>query len=546
MKTRKKALALILTLTMLAGILSAGMFASAAVPNFEGVSMQFGDPDPNYEPTLPESAMTITGSNGAYTANYNGADSQYYYPDTLSLYIKAATASFTDLVCSDNVRILTYTDTVPTAHQTLKPSENVNDGVLSDVYTVSLTGAGSIALKNGAATVLTLSFSAPKNDFPTVSGTPTGFMGYLPLGQYARGTGWGSPYSNGGTTVANPVAKVVGGYSSTGVSLGAAGGYVQYDMGGFISDDPANPYGVDFIVYGNAFNGNPEAASVQVSQDGVKWYELAGSLYYADNTIRNADITYTLNGSNVDYSITQNGAVKASGTFKANGSGWFPTQANYGGVWKIADADVIASSFTSTSVTYSGVTLVKDTDTTNDYQFGYADVHINGSSYGAAVNPYSITNTGSGGDGFDIAWAVNADGTPAGLSSIRYIRVYTSAAMDGTGAAMTVPSIFGETSAEVCGIYKTTNAGGSAATSDLEVWKDRAEVATTIYEKAKTPVSAGTYYIFSGEDNVFVNGVKVDASGIDGYAVDIAADDLVQIITQSGSESPYLTVLAGQ
>ncbi len=26
-----------------------------------------------------------------------------------------------------------------------------------------------------------------------------------------------------------------------------------------------NPYGVDFVIYGNAFNGNPEAGAVQVS-----------------------------------------------------------------------------------------------------------------------------------------------------------------------------------------------------------------------------------------------------------------------------------------
>ncbi|MCQ4862727.1 hypothetical protein [Pseudoflavonifractor phocaeensis] len=538
MKTRKKALALVLALAMLAGILSAGMFASAATPTFEGVSMQFGDPD--YEPTLPESAMTITGSSGAYAANYTGADSQYYYPDTLSLYVKAATASFTDLVCSDNVRILTYADTVPTAHQTLTPGENINDGVPSDVYTVSLTGAGTVTVKNGATVLLTLSFSAPKNDFPAVQGTPTGFMGYLPLGQYARGTGWGSPYSNGGTTVENPVAKVVGGYSGTGVSLGAAGGYVQYDMGGFISDDPANPYGVDFVVYGNAFNGNPEAASVQVSQDGVKWYELAGSLYYADQTIRNADITYTLNGSNVDYSITQNGTVKASGTFKANGSGWFPTQANYGGVWKIADADVIASSFTSTSVTYSGVTLVKDTDTTNDYQFGYADVHINGSSYGAAVNPYTIANTGSGGDGFDIAWAVNADGTPAGLSSIRYIRVYTSAAMDSTGATMTVPSIFGETSAEVCGIYKAT--GSTTETVGTPTVSVKGTVRTTTNGGMTTLNRLGTSSCtvdVSGTGNIYINGVATTSASF----TPSKEGTKVQIIVQNGEAAPYITWL---
>ena len=149
---------------------------------------------------------------------------------------------------------------------------------------------------------------------------------------------------------------------------------------------------MDFIVYGNAFNGNPEAASVQVSEDGKTWYELAGSLYYDPNTLRDVNITYTLSGSDIQYSITDpNGrnpgvSFPLTGTFKAGAAAWFPTTANYGGVWKTSavssDQTVGASAFNGASVTYTGVTLVKDTDTTADYQFGYADIHVNGGNYG--------------------------------------------------------------------------------------------------------------------------------------------------------------------
>ena len=61
-----------------------------------------------------------------------------------------------------------------------------------------------------------------------------------------------------------------------------------------------NPYGVDFVIYGNPFNGNPEAAAVQVYAQEVlpdgtlgeyKWYELAGSLYYSDSAVRNTTVT---------------------------------------------------------------------------------------------------------------------------------------------------------------------------------------------------------------------------------------------------------------
>ena len=153
-------------------------------------------------------------------------------------------------------------------------------------YLVTNNSGGSIVIRlaNAAQSnnVYTLTFAAPEGQM--AGGAITGVLqGYLPLGQYARGTMWGSPYTDGSTT-AGSTPKVLGGFSSTGVSLGAGGGYVQYalrDSEGnqaYIEDDASNPYGVDFIVYGNAFNGNPEAASVQVSEDGKTWYELAGSL----------------------------------------------------------------------------------------------------------------------------------------------------------------------------------------------------------------------------------------------------------------------------
>jgi hypothetical protein len=446
-------LVIILTLAMLIGALS--ISASATVPTYDGVAMQFGDP--NYASTPPESLMTITGSGTSYTANYTGSDSAYFYPDTLSLYAYYNYTT-TSLEAGGGAQFATYSGGVATLHSSLTPSANINEGVRSDVYTVKLTAAGTVTVKDGSTTLVTLSFSAPLDNFPSASGaTPNALMGYLPLGQYATGSGWGSPYSNG-TTTTGTTPKIVGAYSATGVSLGAAGGYVQYSFTNPIPNTATNPYGVDFIVYGNAFNGNPEAAAVKISSNGTTWYDLAGSLYYSANTIRNADITYTLSGSDILYSITAPQLSSAiTGTFKASGSAWYPTTARYGGVWQISGATVGASSYTSSSVTYSGVTLVKDTDTTNDYQFGYADVHINGSSYGTVVNPYTIANTGTGGDGYDISWAVDANGQPVDLSSIRYVRVYTSAAMNSTGTAMTVPGIFGETSAEVCGIYTPTN-----------------------------------------------------------------------------------------
>ena len=425
-------------------------------------------------------------------------------------------------------------------------------------YLVTNSSGGSIVIKleNAAQSnnVYTLSFDAPEGQL--AGGAITGVLqGYLPLGQYARGTMWGSPYTDGGTTDGS-TPKILGGFSSTGVSLGAGGGYVQYalrDSEGnqaYIEDDPSNPYGVDFIVYGNAFNGNPEAASVQVS-------ELAGSLYYDPNTLRDVSITYTLSGSDILYSITDpNGrnpgvTFPITGTFKASASTWFPTTANYGGVWKTSavssNQTVGASSFDGTSVTYTGVTLVKDTDTTADYQFGYADVHINGGNYGTAINPYTAAATTQGGDGFDIAWAVKPDGTPAGLIRIGYIRVYTSALMSSTdNTTIPTPGIFGETSAEVCGIYAVTGSGSASITEDLYIVDaDTEEIEVATSNGGSQVVAAGEYRLYSDVERVLLNGETIsDAS--DGHVFTMAAGDMLQIITQTGEEAPYITVLICQ
>ena len=58
-------------------------------------------------------------------------------------------------------------------------------------------------------------------------------------------------------------------------SLGNYGGYVVYEFNTPVMNDPKNPYGVDFRISGNAFNGaltTQEPGQVWVSQDGENWY----------------------------------------------------------------------------------------------------------------------------------------------------------------------------------------------------------------------------------------------------------------------------------
>lgn len=399
-----------------------------------------------------------------------------------------------------------------------------------------------------------------------------------------------------------------------------AGGYIQFDMGTRpIMNDANNPYGIDFIVYGNAFVGNPEAAGVMVSNDGIKWYTLAGSRHYMSDTKWNQKISYAriegktqraldsaFTADGVYYSTnyvspseqtqtainaaisaaTWQGIPAASSAAAVNLSYWpewatrvvnNATQGEYyGNVWKIGtDSKIPAVASTANNagvnwdkadttsavptgaevITYSGLTLVPD-DTevlkkqnitspsqaqmTDVYQWGYADVRVNGTAYGTATNPYaSAASVGNGGDGFDLSWAVDENGVPVPLTSVRYVRVY-SAVLFNAG-------IFGETSAEVCGLYVANAESSSVGTSaNVELWADEAEEATPMNLNNTTSVAAGTYYLYSTETNVYVNGEKVTVSGEEGCAITIAAGQKVQIIAQSGTAAPFLTVLYGE
>lgn len=413
----------------------------------------------------------------------------------------------------------------------------------------------------------------PKSHTPAGS-APTRVTGYMPIGQFANYSGWGYI----GSGFAGKTAP-----ESTGITLGAFGGFAEFYFENGIEDNPTNPYGVDFVIYGNAFNGNPEAGAVQVgvvtvdgnSETFYKWYELAGSNYYKNNfsydaekaktsmssiysgTKRNTTVTYervnhTINDvdSKIDVSLAGNPAVRF-----VNNERWWPLTSNYQTSFNTQHMDsVVNASYTGEAIgsklTFNGITAIADSNTTDDYAFGYADVTPNGSpaTYGEAVNPYlpyhytdangnEVTKTG--GDGFDLAWAVDIEtGEPVNLSTlgedkvVKYVRVY-SAVLD--------VAQFGETSTEIIGIFTARGTSGSAATTDLTVKKGRIPYATTNMSSRSVPT--GTYTVKSSEDYVYINGVKVDASS--GYSLEVESGGLYQIITQSGTESPYITVLKG-
>lgn len=519
-----------------------------------GMTLRFGDPA--YPNTEPECYMSFEGSGDTYTATYMGSK-ENYYPDVLTMQADGAT----QLTASGDVSFATYNaDGDKTSYTTITPAING-----SASYTVELgTNGGNVTLTGPSGTT-TVRFLAPKQAVAAGGTAPTYVNGYLPIGQYASGQAWGSIYSDGAqfsssTVTKGTTTKITSGMATTGISLGAPGGYVQFEFADPVQNDPNNKYGIDFVIYGNPFVGNPEAASVQVSSNGKDWYELAGSRYYSEETIHNATLTYTLTGTGIKYSI--NGAEAKD--FK-NASAWWPEAVGEGYAEVAGEGTPFQGSLAvpnvtrgtdkdgNPTITYSGLNLVKDSDTTDDYLFGYADVRITGSTTdGTACNPYaSVPSTGTrsdvGGDGFDISWAVNENGEPVPLTSIKYVRVYTSAALDPNNlTALPTPGIFGETSAEVCGVFVAKeNNGSGEATAAPTVKVGSSTVATSNMGTAIKKVYSSTAKISVTSDAqyIYVNGTQISSGDEVSISTPFGSTNYVQIITQNGTESPYVTVL---
>ena len=514
-------------------------FTTGAVKNpvtSNGVTLRFGDPA--YANTAPECYMSLEADGATFNAQYEGPLAGYY-PDMLALYMTyngaiSATASDTDKVC-----FVTY-DSNGEATEVGSIT-----GTGSTFATVKIKTAGSISV-NG----ITVNFSAPASPTTPAGSAPSSVVSYLPIGQYASGQGWGSA-----------AGKFAGKTSleSTGVSLGALGGYIEFKFDDGITDDPTNPYGVDFVVYGNAFNGNPEAGAVQVSENGTTWYELAGSKYYDGGfsfdgnkatggkysnvytgTLRDTTVNYT-KGSDIQVTLGGNGPK----TF-TTATAWWPTVDEYAdSVIAAAHQDSnVTVSRTANQLTFGGVTAVQDSNTTAEYAFGYADVTPNGSpaTYGDAVNPYTPYTSGkTGGDGFDLAWAVDiSTGQPVNVTGkvFKYVRVY-SAVLDN--------ATFGETSTEVCGIFTTANkasasVGTTAAPTSITVNNNSITPTSTVgnvvvYDVGGLTESDTISVTTAGTSNTYINSANSNS-------YEVSADDqMVRIIVQSGSSEPYIAII---
>ena len=304
---------------------------------------------------------------------------------------------------------------------------DVRDDTLcqNNEYTVSFNNCNTFYITNGSDKRRFSLYTAAKGE----NAPNAKVIDYLVApSQYTNASSYGYFIEN----------TLMGSFMTT--SLGNYGGYAVYKFDTAIDNSKKNPYGIDFIISGNAFNGaatTQEPGQVWVSQDGKKWYALAGSEHYEDSVLWDYSVTYKNNGTNIcdfEDSLGNTGAVS-----KMTGA-MYPSKEYY------PNADIPENELTLGGILLSSQ-RVASTANGVATKFGYVDALAFGKS-NEASNPYIADPIKDGKDGqFDISWAVDENGNPVKLDWVQYVKVQT--------ATFTDAGIFGEKSTEISSVYVT-------------------------------------------------------------------------------------------
>jgi hypothetical protein len=257
-------------------------------------------------------------------------------------------------------------------------------------------------------------------------------------GQLINTTAFGSPQA---------AESIIGNINGL-VSLGACGGYIVVKMEEAVENDPQNPFGIDFTIFGNSMPNWSEAGAVEVMKDennnGLaddQWYALAGSDYYFNSTQTDYQIQYFKPDEELS-DILWVDEHQDSGFVFVNSihqHSYYPNQEYF--------PDINQS-----NQSYAGMKIKGQLDFSNpgyirsfERGFGFADNQPRGSApYNIPDNPYTEDLENSGGDAFDISWAKNENGEAVYLDQIDFIRIST--AMNNHGGSL------GEISTEIAGI----------------------------------------------------------------------------------------------
>ena len=266
---------------------------------------------------------------------------------------------------------------------------------------------------------------------------------YVPApGQLINEQSWGTP------SAANTIIGGVTGH----LSLGAWGGYVVFRFENPVLNHINHPFGIDFTIFGNPLPDWSEPGIVWVMKDenenGIPdetWYELAGSDYYFSNTLKNYEVTYTNPNQETAFNVPWSDNFGLNGYIYTNA---IHTQPYY----------PLASNFPHISTNYyslfgTRINPIVDSTTlmTKVYKrgFGYADnVNRGQEPWTKPDNPYTLEKENSGGDGFDINWAVDHTGNHVSLDKIHFIKVQNGMLAHG--------GRLGEISTEICGAVQVS------------------------------------------------------------------------------------------
>ena len=327
-------------------------------------------------------------------------------------------------------------------------------------------------------------------------------------------------------------------------SLGNFGGYATFYFEDGITNDPANRYGVDFYIDGNAFVdtstgtglGSMEPGQVWVSEDGNTWYALAGSEHY-DGAVWDYTVTYTRDGTGTHWSDNYGNTDLSSygRSFK----------------WPLTSVYFLNDLLKSDTVTLSGILIpsVKGIVGDNNFntyssgaKFGYVDTLVNGTE-----NPYGYNDDYKvQSSGFDLAWAVDAEGNPVNVDgmSFHYVKVVT--------ASNIVAGAANEKSTEVSRVYRASSTGSSVGTTAAPTaisFTGGGATYSIIPENGKQvysvslPMDAVSITVSGKAENIYVNNQRV-APGEATKAIDLGSGTkLVRIIAQSGDEQPVIYLL---
>lgn len=196
---------------------------------------------------------------------------------------------------------------------------------------------------------------------------------------YDLGTGGSAGYNNPATVLGQPSASTQFGavdpfnsqWQSTDLLSIGAGGFLTVKMDRAVTDNAANPFGLDFQIFGNSgfiiINGDFSGGGIT-----------DGSLYGA-SAAGSTRVSVSADGVQF-FTLNTSIAPTADGYFPTDGAGDFT---------KPVDPSLTAADFNNLDL--SGIRLAYD---------------------GSA-----------GGTGYDLAWAVDGNGQSVVLPSIEYIRI---------------------------------------------------------------------------------------------------------------------------